>query len=251
MALRYRWINLCLMLVVMCFTSTAGLVNASECIDNHWQPTFVHDNDCPDGPYFVLPNGGFIKLQGNSETEWVPQACRLIRVYGLRDPLGFTTCRAYTRVQCGCRRGMSEGNTVCAAYLGGRPMAAMPTCPGRPAACQPVRDMVQRESRDASGRILVEAATIHVMSCGGAEVFIYEYMNRRGYRVIRPPDWSHAIGGRDFATIDEAMAVAAQAFSAPATPPPPVSRPPGPPAGNCPPGSIELLGVCSQVGGGR
>jgi hypothetical protein len=252
MALQYGLLKLFGALVFWGFAWAVGMANASECIDNHWQPTFVHDNDCPDGPYFVLPGGGFIKLLGNTEGEWIPQACQLIQQYGLRDRSGFTNCRAYTRVQCGCRRGMSEGNVVCASFLGGRPIGSIPQCADRrPMACQPLRSMNQQESRDAYGRILVEASTIHVMSCGGVEVFIYEYMNRHGYRVIRPPDWGHAIGGRDFATFDEAQAVASGSYapSGIASPQPPRPQPPQP--GNCPPGSIELLGVCSQGGVGR
>jgi hypothetical protein len=36
-------------------------------------------------------------------------------------------------------------------------------------------------------------------------LYIYEYLNRPGFRAIAPPDWSHALGGRDFATYDEAV----------------------------------------------
>jgi len=93
----------------------------SECRDNHWQPTFVHDLDKPDGPYYVLPNnGGFVKLRGNSGPEWIAHARELIQTYGLRDPLGYTTPEQYTNVQCGCRRGISEGNSTCALFLSGR-----------------------------------------------------------------------------------------------------------------------------------
>lgn len=93
----------------------------SQCVDNHWQPTFVHDIDRPDGPYYVLEDGrSFVKLRGNGP-EWVAHACELIRDHKVRDYTGFTTCQDYTRVQCGCQRGVSEGNRTCAAFLAGRP----------------------------------------------------------------------------------------------------------------------------------
>lgn len=94
----------------------------AECVDNHWQPTFVHDVDKPDGPYYVLPGGqSFVKLRGNSGPEWVQHACELINQFGIRNPAGFTTCQDYTRIQCGCKRRLSEGNSTCAAFLGQRP----------------------------------------------------------------------------------------------------------------------------------
>jgi len=93
----------------------------AECTDNHWQPTFVHDIDRPDGPYYVLPNNlGFVKLRGNSGPEWIAHARELIQAHGLRDPRGYTTPEDYTRVQCGCRRGLSEGNSTCARFFAQR-----------------------------------------------------------------------------------------------------------------------------------
>lgn len=92
----------------------------SECRDNHWQPTFVHDLDRPDGPYYVMPTRDFIKLRGNTGAEWIAHACELIRAYGVRDPRGYRSCQQYTDIQCGCKRGLSEGNTTCAKFLANR-----------------------------------------------------------------------------------------------------------------------------------
>lgn len=102
---------------------TAGTLvsaGAAPCSGNDWQPTFVHDLERPDGPWYVDSNGNFVKLPGNSATTWVPEACRLIADRGLRDRRGFTTCQDYTRVQCGCTR-TDQSNNTCAAFLGRRP----------------------------------------------------------------------------------------------------------------------------------
>ncbi len=82
--------------------------------------------------------------------------------------------------------------------------------------CRPVRRINQPESRDANGRVLTEAANINVMNCQGREVYIYEYMNRRGFRAIQPPNWATPIGGRDFGSYEEAL----QAVEAPDKKPP-------------------------------
>jgi hypothetical protein len=94
----------------------------SQCRDNSWQPTFVHDIDRPEpngAPFYVMPTLEFIKLRGNTSAEWIAHACELIRAHGVRDPRGYTTCSEYTRIQCGCQRGVSEGNVTCARFLTG------------------------------------------------------------------------------------------------------------------------------------
>jgi hypothetical protein len=78
---------------------------------------------------------------------------------------------------------------------------------------QVLQNLGQEEQRDASGHVVREAATIHVVACNGADingrqVYIYEYQKRRAFRAIEPPDWSHPLGGRDFATYDEALRAA-------------------------------------------
>ncbi|MBP7529636.1 MAG: hypothetical protein KA801_17070 [Syntrophorhabdaceae bacterium] len=85
---------------------------AGPCRGNGWQPTFVHDLITPDGPYYVMPNGSFVKLQGN----WTNHACSLIRSNGVRNSRGFTTCNEYTRIQCGCDAA-SRSNATCANFL--------------------------------------------------------------------------------------------------------------------------------------
>lgn len=115
---------LCFIFTVITLMTTVVFFNArtaeaAPCNSNYWQPTFVHDLERPDGPWFVTPQGTFIKLRGNDENSWVNHACELIRAYGIRDRRGYTTCRQYTRIQCGCSRNI-PGNSTCANFLAGR-----------------------------------------------------------------------------------------------------------------------------------
>ena len=68
----------------------------------------------------------------------------------------------------------------------------------------------QGELRDATGRITQEAAVIHLLRCQngavGRTILVYEYQNRRAFRAILPPDYTHLLGGRDFSTFAEAVA---------------------------------------------
>lgn len=96
----------------------------AECRDDSWHPTFVHDVDRPEpngAPFYVLPNNqGFVKLRGDTVAEWKAHARELIQSYGVRDPRGYTTPEDYPRIQCGCKRRFSEGNSTCARFLAGR-----------------------------------------------------------------------------------------------------------------------------------
>lgn len=112
--------------VISCVNSA----EAAPCDSNYWQPTFVHDLELPDGPWYVTPGGGFIKLCGTDGSTWVPHACELINTSGVRDIRGFTTCQDYTRIQCGCSRNI-PGNTTCAGFLAGHSALMAPTpCTG-------------------------------------------------------------------------------------------------------------------------
>jgi hypothetical protein len=73
-----------------------------------------------------------------------------------------------------------------------------------------LRVLGQQETRDYWGRITQEAATIHIVACNGSnrQIYIYEYLRRPGFRAIAPPDWSHPLGGRDYATYNEALGAA-------------------------------------------
>ena len=58
-------------------------------------------------------------------------------------------------------------------------------CGGATVAHRVLRKISQPESRDANGKITVEASVIHVVACTGGrknnqEFYIYEYVNRRG-----------------------------------------------------------------------
>jgi hypothetical protein len=70
-----------------------------------------------------------------------------------------------------------------------------------------LESFAQSETRDYQGRITREAATIHVVVCPGTgyELYIYEYLKRRSFRAIQPPDYGQPLGGRDFPTYDEAV----------------------------------------------
>ncbi len=101
---------------------------AGPCTNNNWQPTFVHDLDNEDGPYYVTPNSTFVKLRWEQNGGYVANACELVRgPQDTRNPRGFTTCREYTRIQCGCTRSI-PGNDTCAAFLRWHP--ASPPVPG-------------------------------------------------------------------------------------------------------------------------
>ncbi|WP_299881713.1 hypothetical protein [uncultured Cocleimonas sp.] len=104
---------LTLMLILFTGINTA---EAAACTNNNWKPTFVHDLNNPDGPWYAV-NGQFIKVRIKDNWDWRPHACRLINQYGIRDRAGYTNCQEYTRIQCGCKRGLSERNSTCASFL--------------------------------------------------------------------------------------------------------------------------------------
>jgi hypothetical protein len=99
-------------------------------------------------------------------------------------------------------------SAVAAAVLGGVALVAHAA-----SAFQITRSFDQQESRDTSGRVTVEAARIHVLTCNGSgenlkQVYVYEYLNRPGFRAILPPDWGRPLGGHDWSTFDDAAKVA-------------------------------------------
>jgi hypothetical protein len=200
---------------VLSFVVMAGAAAAyaSPCRDNSWQPTYVHDLITPDGdPFYVMPNGSFAAVA----PPYVDNGPLYCARYGVRDGRGFTNCRDYTRVQCGCDDN-SWGNSTCASFLtmrghtrGGGP--GTPPPPGTGLA-NVVKTIQQPEKRDGSGRITVEGATIHVIRCNlgpstGKEFYVYQYTSRGGFKAIQPPDWGHALGGREFGTFAEAVTAA-------------------------------------------
>jgi hypothetical protein len=91
--------------------------HAEACRGRGWTPTFVHDLDHPDGPWFNLGSGRFERTILSASGSYVPHACDQIRAYGIRDYTGYTDCQHYTRIQCGCRRGYSETKPACAQFL--------------------------------------------------------------------------------------------------------------------------------------
>jgi hypothetical protein len=111
-------------------------------------------------------------------------------------------------------------------------------------AFQVMQQVEQAEARDTAGRITQEHSVIHVVACNGAgengqQFYIYQYLNRPGFRAIRPPNWSTAIGGSDFPAFGQAVG-AACGITLP-IPSPPTGGSPGP-AGPQPPtpGPSEL-----------
>lgn len=105
---------------------------ASPCTSDFWQPTFVHDLDTDDWPFYVTSGGSFVKLEHREPGGFYPHACELVRgPQDVRDTRGFTSCREYTRIQCGCSRNI-PGNQTCAAFL--RWHTAATPVPGAPGA---------------------------------------------------------------------------------------------------------------------
>ncbi len=95
----------------------AAPLAASPCTNNNWQPTFVHDLENEDGPWFVTGGMTFVQLRWVPNGGYVPHACELVPDQRFtRNPRGFTNCQQYTRVQCGCSRAI-PGNDTCAAFL--------------------------------------------------------------------------------------------------------------------------------------
>src|SRR5262249_12485093 len=78
----------------------------------------------------------------------------------------------------------------------------------------------QAETRNASGKVTVEASTIHVIACHGAsegrQLYIYQYTKRPGFRAIAPPNWGNAAGGGASASLAEAAAAGRAGAGAPA-----------------------------------
>jgi hypothetical protein len=71
----------------------------------------------------------------------------------------------------------------------------------------------QSEERDRTGRLTREAARVYILNCPtgihrGWQVYIYQYLNRPGFRAIFTGDWSHPVGGRDWNTYYDAFGAA-------------------------------------------
>lgn len=98
-----------------------------------------------------------------------------------------------------------------------------PATPGTPATTspppRPVQPPTTRQTYRITGvtrqqeifdpppfkRIRVEAALVHRVACQyGATIYVYQYLKRPFFRAIQPPNWGNALGGRDFATFNEA-----------------------------------------------
>ncbi len=109
--------NLSLFVLVLVLFFGISSAEAGPCRNNNWQPTFVHDLENEDGPWYVTSGGQFIKLRIVNNRDWVPHACELINRSGVRNRRGYTTCQQYTRIQCGCGRGVSMRNSTCASFL--------------------------------------------------------------------------------------------------------------------------------------
>lgn len=76
-----------------------------------------------------------------------------------------------------------------------------------------VQTIDQPEERDAQGRVTVEASEIMVIACtgegeNGGRFYIYDYVDRPGFRVVDPPNWGSPVGGRDYLTQEQAIEVA-------------------------------------------
>ncbi|WP_299881484.1 hypothetical protein [uncultured Cocleimonas sp.] len=118
MKIKYnKFTNKFIVFITLILLTSLNAAYAGPCISNNWQPTFVHDNDNEDGPWYVMPNGKFIKMRIVNNRSWTEHACDLIKRYGVRDRTGYQGCLNYTRIQCGCKRGLSETNRICSNFL--------------------------------------------------------------------------------------------------------------------------------------
>src|ERR1700754_2572278 len=84
---------------------------------------------------------------------------------------------------------------------------------GPAGAYQATQRFNQAEQRSPTGQIQVEASVITVISCNspgehGGQYYIYQYLNRAGFRAIQPPNWGNAIGGGDWSTFEQAAGAA-------------------------------------------
>jgi len=89
---------------------------APHCRGSGWQPTIVHDLEYPDGPWYVMRDGDFRKLR-LLNGDWVRAACLMIARQGVRSRQGYTGCKAYAKIQCGCTRKHSWSNRTCANFM--------------------------------------------------------------------------------------------------------------------------------------
>ena len=73
----------------------------------------------------------------------------------------------------------------------------------------------QAETRDTAGKITREAAIINFIACSGGvkvDLYVYDYFNRKGFQAIQPPNWGEALGGRDFTSLNDAIAAGCAAI---------------------------------------
>ena len=168
------------------------------------ESSLIHMMNCPGGPTYIYQ---YVNRRG----------FRVIHPPNWSNAIGgrdFGTCQeaqtvAVSALRPGAHPAGSEGTfAVPPLPPGGGGRSASSQCSQPPAGCQLQQVTTQPETRDGGGRITVEASLIHMMNCPSGPTYIYQYVNRRGFRVIHPPNWSNAIGGRDFGTCQEAQAVA-------------------------------------------
>lgn len=96
-------------------------------------------------------------------------------------------------------------------------------------AYQPTQQFNQAEQRAANGQLMREEALITVVACNGpgetgGQRYIYQYLRRSGFRAINPPNWGQPLGGRDWASFEQAAGAGCMAqASAPAPAPGPAN----------------------------
>lgn len=142
-----------------------GQASAGPCRDNNWQPTFVHDLIKPAAtPFYVMPNGSFVPVNPPFEVNG-PALCEQ---HGVRDRRGFTTCREYVRVQCGCDAN-SAGNSTCARFFQMRAQSPSPPPQAPPAPNGLVETVYIAADKQtgATSRVTLEAGRTYVVEVSG------------------------------------------------------------------------------------
>ena len=114
-------------------------------------------------------------------------------------------------------------SSLTSAFLAALAMASLIAEPA--SAYQATQRFSQPEQRGPNGQLTVEGAVLTAVACNGpgengGQRYIYQYLNRAGFRAISPPNWGQALGGHDWATFDQAVGVACTAQAAAPVPGP-------------------------------
>jgi hypothetical protein len=115
------------------------------------------------------------------------------------------------RVSAQLCRSMARGALLLAGFA-----ASLVLPPGSGRAYTEIQQLNQQQATDANGIITVETAIIHVINCtdpgeNQTQIYVYEYVNRVGFRAVLPPNWGTSLGGGDYVTLAQAAGAGCRA----------------------------------------